>query len=53
MNVVKELAGHSDIETTNCRYSTVDEIYLNATAKVGDNLLTTDLFGHFKVKQKY
>jgi len=43
MNVVKELAGHSDIQTTNRFYSTVDEMHLNAAAKVGDNLLTTDL----------
>jgi integrase len=43
MNVVKELAGHSDIETTNRFYSTVDETHLKAAAQLGDNLLTTDL----------
>lgn len=43
MNVVKELAGHSDIETTNRFYSTVDEEHLKAAAKIGDELLTTDL----------
>ena len=43
MNVVKELAGHSDIETTNRFYSTVDEEHLKAAAKIGDELLATDL----------
>lgn len=43
MNVVKELAGHSDIETTNRFYSTVDEEHLNAAAQLGDKLLATDL----------
>ena len=38
----KELAGHSDIETTNCCDSTVDEIHLKETAQLGDNLMTTD-----------
>ena len=42
MNVVKELAGHSDIETTNKYYSTVDEIHLKEAAQLGDNLMTTD-----------
>ena len=42
MNVVKELAGHSSIETTNRFYSTVDEAHLDAAARIGDNLLTTD-----------
>ena len=42
MNVVKELAGHSDIATTNRFYSTVDEIHLDAVAKAGDKLLATD-----------
>jgi hypothetical protein len=43
MNVVKELAGHSDIETTNRFYSAVDEMHLQAAAKLGDKLLATDL----------
>lgn len=43
MNVVKELAGHSDIETTNKYYSTVDEIHLTEAAELGDKLLGTDL----------
>jgi integrase len=43
MNVVKELAGHSDIETTNRFYSTVDEEHLKAAAQLGDKLLATDL----------
>jgi integrase len=43
MNVVKELAGHSDIETTSKFYNTVDEIHLKEAAQLGDNLLTTDL----------
>jgi integrase len=43
MNVVKELAGHVDIETTNRFYSTVDEMHLNTAAKLGDELLMTDL----------
>jgi integrase len=42
MNVVKELAGHSDIETTNKFYNTVDEIHLKEAAQLGDNLLATD-----------
>jgi predicted nucleic acid-binding protein len=42
INVVKELASHSDIETTNRFYSTVEEEYLKAAAKIGDELLTTD-----------
>jgi len=43
MNVVKELAGHSDIETTNRFYSTVDETHMKAAAQLGDDLLKTDL----------
>ena len=42
MNAVQKLAGHSDIETTTCFDSTVDEMHLNAAAKLGDNLLATD-----------
>jgi integrase len=42
MNVVKELAGHSDIETTSKFYNTVDEIHLKEAAQLGDNLMTTD-----------
>lgn len=47
MNVVKELAGHSSIETTNEFYSTVDKSHREAAAKIGDKLLggnTSDLF---------
>jgi integrase len=47
MNVVKELAGHSNIETTNRFYSTVDDMHYDAAKKLGDKLLssgTTDLF---------
>ncbi|MHC4122441.1 MAG: tyrosine-type recombinase/integrase [Planctomycetota bacterium] len=46
MNVVKELAGHSSIETTNLFYSTVDEHHLKAAAAVGDNLLNGKLTDH-------
>jgi hypothetical protein len=42
MNVAQKPAGHSDIETTICFDSTVDEMHLNAAAKLGDNLMTTD-----------
>ena len=35
MNTVKELAGHSDIETTNCCDSTVDE--MNTPERSGQN----------------
>ena len=42
MNVVKELAGHADIETTNKYYNTVDETHLKEAAQLGDNLLATD-----------
>ena len=56
MNVVKELAGHSSIETTDRFYSAVDEMHLKAAAKVGDDLLTTDLkltfSGNSEQKQK-
>ncbi len=49
--LLTELAGHSDIQTTIRFYSTVDEMHLNVAAKLGDNLLATDLkltfFGHF------
>jgi hypothetical protein len=40
--LLTELAGHSDIETTSRFYCTVDEMHLNAAAKLGDNLLATD-----------
>jgi hypothetical protein len=43
MNVVKELGGHSDIETTNKYYSTADETHLTEAAEFGDKLLRTDL----------
>lgn len=43
VNVVKELAGHSNIETINRFYSTVDEEHLKVAVKIGDELLTTDL----------
>jgi len=42
MNVVKDLAGHRDIKTTNKFYSKVDEMHLKAATKVGDDLLVTD-----------
>lgn len=50
MNVVKNLAGHSNIETTEKFYSTVDESQLANAARMSDELLnkagaeTTDLF---------
>lgn len=43
IKVVKELAGHSDIETTNCCDSTVDETHLTEAAEPGDKLLGTHL----------
>jgi len=42
MNVVRELAGHADIETTSKFYSTVDEAHLDAAASAGDKLLAAD-----------
>jgi integrase len=42
MNVVQKPAGHSDIETTTCFYSTVDETHLNAAVELCDNLLAID-----------
>ena len=41
--LLTELAGHSDIQTTIRFDSTVDEMHLNVAAKLGDNLLATDL----------
>jgi hypothetical protein len=40
--LLTELAWHSDVETTNRFYVTVDEMHLNEAAKLGDNLLATD-----------
>ena len=42
MNVVKDFAGHSSIETTNRFYSTVDEMHFDAAVKLGDELLKTE-----------
>lgn len=42
-NVVKAWGGHSNIETTDRFYSTVDEMHYEAAIKFGDNLLATDL----------
>ena len=41
--LLTELAGHSDIETTNLFYSIVDEEHLKATVKFDDELLMIDL----------
>ena len=45
-NVVKELLGHSNIETTDRFYSTVDESHLKAAAKVVDDFLVSGTTDH-------
>ena len=52
MNVVKELAGHSSIETTNRFYSTVDDAQLEAAARETDRLLTPDRENTFDTQKR-
>ena len=46
MNVVKELAGHSSIETTARFYNKVTPEHIEAAKKLGENLLGGDLTDH-------
>ena len=50
MNVVKQWAGHSSIETTNRFYSTVDDRHYKAAARETDRLLTPDRENTFSGK---
>ncbi len=52
MNVVKELAGHSSIETTNRFYSTVDDAQLETAARETDRLLTPDRENTFDTQKR-
>ena len=42
LNVVKELAGHADIKTTQAFYTTVDDEHREKAKRVIDELLATD-----------
>jgi integrase len=41
-NVVKHYLGHSDIATTNVYYSKVDDLHMDYTTKVMDEMLETE-----------